>query len=171
MPKAFVIPSVVYFYGLAGAGKNYVGDIFGSLTGWDVYHADVDLTPDMLQAIEEGRVFTEQMRDRFYAIVADHIKEIRKKNDHIVVTQATYKQRHRDCLMSGIAGMDMVCVTADDARIIDRLQKRGDFITPDYAARMRRDFDPPAAGAKTIENNAGESEIVAQLMRIYPGCC
>jgi gluconokinase len=164
LPRA---PSVLYFYGLAGVGKNFVGDIAGRLTGRHVYHADVDLTEEMRKAIADQRPFTPEMRDRYYAIVADRIAELRREHGALVVTQGTYKNQHRDYLMSRVPDMDMICVVADDALILDRLRARGSELTPDYAARIKANFEPPAKGAKTILNNAGEDEIAKHLASLY----
>ncbi len=165
LPKS--LPSVIYFYGLAGAGKNFVGNILGKMTGWPVYHADSDLTPDMLQAILEKRVFTDAMRDRFYEIVGDRILQLRQKHEHLIVTQATYKRRHRDYLMKRVPDMEMVWVCATDAHILERLQGQGGEVPPDYAARIKTVFEPPMSAAKRIDNDAGEGEVIGQLKKMY----
>jgi gluconate kinase len=161
-------PPVLYFYGLAGAGKNYVGDLVGRLTGRHVYHADVDLTPDMRKAIAEKRPFTPEMRDEYYAIVADRILSLLKDHKALVVTQGTYKAQHRRYLAARVPGMDLICITADKATILQRLKARGDAVTPEYAAALAANFEPPGAAEKVIANNGGESNILTQLAHLYP---
>ncbi|BAX53158.1 hypothetical protein PDPUS_1_01784 [Photobacterium damselae subsp. piscicida] len=41
-------PNVLFLFGLSGAGKSYVGDVIGQHSGWHVYHADEDLTQEMV---------------------------------------------------------------------------------------------------------------------------
>jgi gluconokinase len=157
----------VYLYGLAGAGKNFVGDLIGKLSGRFVYHADQDLTDEMRCAAREGRIFTPAMRDTFFRVVADRIIDLQRIHGPLVATQATYKTQHRDYLQSRIRDIDLICITASDAKIVERLTKRGDFVTADYAAKMRGLFDPPAADSRIIENEIGAAEILQQVRSFY----
>ncbi len=163
------VPPVVYFYGLAGAGKNFAGDILARLTGRAVYHADEDMTDEMRLAIAEKRSFTPEMRDRYFVIVAKRINELRHVhgNAGLVATQATYKAKHRDYLLEKVPGIDMVLVTAEDENIIERLRRRGDDVTSQYASIIKKNFEPPPAGAKTIVNNEDEAEIIRQFEKLY----
>lgn len=167
-PNLSNAPSVLYIYGLAGAGKTYVGEIIGSVAGWYVYEADDDLTPDMKKARDEKKLFTSEMRDEFFCIVADRILQLRLEHEHVVVTQATYMKQHRDYLARRIPDMDFICVTASD-EIIDRhLTDRDNDIDRPYAASMRKNFQPPPEGSKIIVNNVyGKAEIVSQLTKLY----
>jgi len=60
-------PATLFFFGLAGSGKSFVGDLIGELANWHVYHADDDLTDEMRLALDEQRAFTNPMRDRTLA--------------------------------------------------------------------------------------------------------
>ena len=165
------VPPVVYFYGLAGAGKNFAGDILARLTGRPVYHADEDMTAEMRLAIAEKRSFTPEMRDRYFVIVAKRINELRRihGNSGLVATQATYKAQHRAYLAAKVPEIDMVLVTADDENILERLRRRGDDVTSAYAAIIKNNFEPPPAGSKTIVNNEDEAEIIRQFENLYGG--
>lgn len=160
-------PAVLYFYGLAGVGKSFVGDLVGKHTGWPVYHADSDLTDEMKQAIAEKKSFTPAMRDRYFAIVAERILELRRMHLHLIVTQATYKAEHRNFLMTKIPDMALILVTAAPDIIVDRLRARGDAVTPEYAATMAKNFESPPSSAKCIKNEGGEVEILSQLAQMY----
>jgi gluconate kinase len=161
------VPSILYLYGPAGAGKNFVGDVAGRLTGRYVYHADVDLTPEMRAAVAEKRPFTPEMRDRYYNVVAGRLEALLEKHGALVATQGTYKRQHREWLRARLPGLETVCVTADDALILSRLWARGGDITPEYAALLRAAFEPPLPGEKVIINNAGEAEIISQMTELY----
>jgi gluconate kinase len=160
-------PAVIYLFGLAGAGKNFVGDIIGTLSGRYVYHADQDLTEEMLCAVHEGRVFTPGMRDRFFRVVADRIHALRAIHGPLIATQATYKSQHRHYLRERIPDIDFICITASDERIAERLTKRGDHVTADYAEKMRSLFDLPAEGTPILVNEYGEAEVVQQVADLY----
>jgi gluconate kinase len=160
-------PSVLYFYGLAGAGKSYVAELVGRLAGWHVYDADEDLTPELRQALAEKRHFTVEMRDRFFVVVSSRIIELAKTHDRLAVSQATYRRRHREYLTSHIPGLELIWVRARDETIMNRLRRRGGEVTPEYATLMKLGFEPPPAGAKILENDGGEAEVVSQLNRMY----
>jgi len=162
-------PAVLYFYGLAGAGKTYVAQLVGELSGRPVYDADDDLTPELQRALAERRHFTLEMLDRFFEIVCLRINELAKTHGPIVVSQATYRRRHREYLATCVKDMDMICVTAPDETILERLRSRGGEVTPEYATLMKLGFDPPPPGAKIIENDGDEAGIVRQLSRMYGG--
>lgn len=160
-------PSVLYFYGLAGAGKSYVADLVGRLAGWQVHDADDDLTPELRQALAEQRHFTLEMLDRFFEVVSSRVTELARTHGRLAVSQATYRRRHREYLTSHVRGMDLICVTAQDATILQRLRRRGGQVTPDYAILMKLGFEPPPPGAKVIENDRDDAAIVSQLREMY----
>jgi gluconokinase len=164
------LPSILHFYGLAGAGKNFVADLVGTQTGCFVYHADADLTPAIQRAITAQEPLTMEMRDEYFYIVAGKILELIKIHPRVAVTQATYKARHRQYLKDRIPGLETVCVTAPDDVIMARLAARGDAVTPDYATRLRAAFEPPGEGEKVLFNDKGAGEALARLLALYNPC-
>lgn len=160
-------PKVLFLFGLSGAGKSYVGNLIGELADWHVYHADDDLTAEMILALDEQRPFTERMRDDYFPVVVERIRALQKDYTHIVVTQGVYKQRHRDYLLQNIPGMEMLCVDASNQFILQRLGRRNDGITNASAEALRRDFELPDKNTKVITNQEGTAEIIRQLNHFY----
>ncbi len=160
-------PATLFLFGIAGGGKSYVGNLIGRLAGWHVYHADDDLTDEMKLALAARRPFTEPMRDRFFAIVIDKILNLQKIYPQLVVTQAVYKQRHRDLLMAQILNLELICVTAAEPVIFQRIKRRDEGITIESAAALRADFEAPLPDNKIIVNNGGTLDIIQQLNRYY----
>jgi len=160
-------PATLFLFGLAGGGKSYVGNLIGRLAGWQVYDADDDLTDEMQLALAEHRPFTPPMRERFFAIVIEKILQLQKQYPKLVVTQAVYKQQHRDYLLAHIPHMELICVTADDAVIFRRINKRSAGITIESAAALRADFEAPVSDCKIIVNDNGAADIIEQLNRFY----
>jgi gluconate kinase len=160
-------PPTLFLFGLAGSGKSYVGNLIGQRAGWHVYHADDDLTDEMKLALAEHRPFTGPMRDRFFALIVDKIRQLQQRHPHLVITQAVYKQQHRDYLLARIPAMELVCVSADDATILQRINRRSDGITIASAAALRADFEAPADGCRTIVNDSDAGAIVRQLNNHY----
>ncbi len=160
-------PKILFLFGLSGAGKSYVGNLIGEMADWYVYHADDDLTDDMLLALKEQRSFTEQMRDDFFPVVAERILALAKTKKRIVVTQGVYKQRHRDYLLAAIPEMEMLCVDASNQFIEQRLGHRSNGISNASAEALRRDFELPDNKTKVITNQHGAAEIIQQLNDCY----
>jgi gluconokinase len=160
-------PSTLFLFGLAGSGKSYVGNLIGERAGWHVYHADDDLTEEMKQALAAHRPFTGPMRDRFFALIVEKILALQQRHAHLVITQAVYKQQHRDFLLARVPNMELLCVNADDATILQRINRRSDGITVASAAALRADFEAPAADCRIIVNDSDAAAIVRQLNRHY----
>jgi len=160
-------PQIIFFYGLAGVGKSYVGDLVGELSGRYVYHADQDITDDMNQAISDDRPFTGDMRDDYFSIISEKIIDLKKAHSQLIVTQATYKQKHRDFLNSIIPNMDLIWVTADIDIIKQRLVKRNNNVTLTAANRLLQDFEAPSHKAKVIANEGDDNFIINQMNDLY----
>lgn len=162
-------PPTLFLFGLAGSGKSFVGDLIGAQAGWHVYHADDDLTDEMRQALAERRPFTAPMRDRFFALIVGKIRDLQRVHARLVVTQAVYKRQHRDFLLANIPDMELVCIAADDATIIRRINARRDGIALDSAAALRADFEAPVAGTRIVDNSGDAAHVIRQLNRYYGG--
>ncbi len=159
-------PSVLFLFGLAGVGKNFVGDLLGACSGRHVYHADSDITPAMREAIAARQPFTGEMRDEFFEVIKCQIAALQSKYGPLIVTQATYKQRHRDFITQHIPGVQFVHIVATDAIILERLRNRGDWISPEYASQMRANFEQPPASYPVLTNNGTSSEILSQVNKL-----
>jgi gluconokinase len=159
-------PSVLFLFGLAGVGKSYLGDMLANLSGRSVYHADVDITKEMRAALARGESFTEAMRDDYFSIVATRITEHRAKLGPLIVTQAAYKERHREYLRGIVGDIEFIHVVASDQTTIHRLNHRGNLVTQDLANLMRTHFEPPPPGTKTIENEGELTGLIARLREL-----
>jgi gluconokinase len=161
------LPDLVFFFGLAGAGKTYCGNLVSSDLGYHCYDLDTDCTPEMRAAIASGTPFTEQMRDDFFAIVTQRIRELKEKYPKLLVMQAAYKERHRAMVVSHHPGLQMVWVDAPDELITHRLQARGDAVSAQYASRIRANFEAPASGLRLLNDVADSREIRARFTGLF----
>lgn len=165
LPKA---PQVLFLFGLAGTGKSYIGDLIGKHLHWRVYHADEDLTDEMKQALAQSRPFTDSMRDRYVAILVDKIREMQAQHEHIVVTQGLYKQRHREWLQCNLESIELVCVSASEALLLQRIQERPNGILLESARALFADFEHPDGETKVIDNSSGDDDrLIEQLNRFF----
>jgi gluconokinase len=155
MTETPVMPQIWFLFGLSGSGKTYAGNIIAAETGWDVYHADEDITPAMRTALQQSQAFTPAMREEYFALLVDKIHRRKRPGQPLLVTQGAYKQRNRDFLRLQIPGLELVWIDAPDDLVLRRLQLRRDGISPASAAALTGDFEVPANGLRIINDGDG----------------
>ncbi|MET0790305.1 MAG: hypothetical protein ABW061_02175, partial [Polyangiaceae bacterium] len=143
------------FFGQSGAGKSFVGRVCAEEFGFEQYEGDRDLTPEMLEALREQRVFTQQMRSEFTAVLSRGIRERRFEltqsdalHPGIAVSQGLFKARDRAQLQLDYPDARLIWVRAPESLIAARLQQRtGHIASNTYAQLVNSGFEPPAHGA------------------------
>ena len=161
------LPRVTLLFGLAGAGKTYVGSKLGALTGVYVYEADDELTPEMLACLARGELFTSDMRTEYFKRVAERILKLLATKQHLIVTQSAYSAEHRAMLEREIPGLEPIWVVASWPVINQRLERRGDWVTPEYARKIAHRFVEPGAGVRKISNDGDEVVLQAEIGRVF----
>lgn len=155
---------IVFLFGLAGAGKSYLAQMIADNYSFFLYEADEDLTPAMKKAIQDKQSFTEEMRDEYYSIVADRILALSKIHTKVVVSQGLFKNKHRRYLMNKIPGINFIWVKAEQEKLIERLNARGNEITPEYAKKIALNFEDPDFKVHEIINNSEPSNQVKNIL-------
>lgn len=164
LPRA---PAVLFFYGLAGAGKTHVGQWVARETGRWFHDADDDISDEMRQALAEQRPFTDTMRDAYFPRVVERIQRLQQQHETLVVTQGVYKQRHREYLQQAIPGVALVCVQCSLTTLQRRLSERQGGISSASAAALLADFEPPPADWPVLVNEGNDADVMRQLIRWY----
>lgn len=164
LPRA---PRGLYLIGLAGVGKNHVGDLIGRLFGYRVYHADSDLPADMQEAVAKNELWTQEQVDGFHAIIRRRTRELLEAHPRVVVTQATYFQRYRDLMAEEVPEIEFLWIVADHEVNVGRIRDRKDYVSVEYFEATLHYFEKPPAGTKTLWNNGSDEEIVRQLVAYY----
>jgi gluconate kinase len=136
-------PGLLFFMGLAGAGKTFTGRLIADELGYYAYDLDQDLIPEMRSAIQTRSPFTNEMRAKYFNIVIQRIAELKSKHPKLIVMQAAYKEENRKRVSLEHPELVFVHVTAPEAMILSRLQRRGDLISSDYALTMAQGFEYP----------------------------
>ena len=154
---------LLYLFGLPAAGKNYVGRVLAEAFGYTFYDGDLDLTPEMRDAVREERPFTDTMRDRYYAVLVERIADLRAEHPALAFCQATFKERHRRLIAAAFPDVVFVLVAADEATRLARLAGGNNPVTVAYARQIAAFFEPPTHPHHVIVNEGGRAEVVAQL--------
>jgi shikimate kinase len=159
---------IIIVFGLAAAGKTYVGKLISKY--FNFYHEDADqwLTADMQEYVHEKKIFTLGMLDDFTSNIIMNIEKLAAVHKNLVISQALYRAKNREVILSHFQDRDVLFlqIDADDEVIYQRLVKRGDWVMPDYATAMRHFFQSMDAAIKINNNHNGEEPILAQLQKI-----
>lgn len=154
---------LIYLFGLPAAGKNYVGRILAEEFDYTFYDGDLDLTPEMRDAVREERPFTDAMRDRFYGLLIDRIGILIEEYPELAFCQATFKERHRERITAAFPDVVFVLVEAEEHVRMERLTRGGNPVTVDYARQIAGFFERPRHPHFIITNNEGRKDVVRQL--------
>lgn len=154
---------LIYLFGRAAAGKNFVGRIMAEEFGYFFYDGDQDLTDEMRAAMREGRPFTDGMRDRFYAIVIERIAELRATHPLLAFGQATFKEQHRELIAAAFPDIVFVLVEAELEARMERLARGGNPVSAGYAQMIDAFFEPPRHPHFVIRNDGGRDDVARQL--------
>lgn len=157
---------LLYLYGLSAAGKNFVGHVLEDSFGFTFYDGDWDLTDELREAVRTKQPFTDDMRDRYYAIIVRRLAELRASNPFLVFGQATFKERHRQQILAAHPDTIFVLITADLSLRMGRLQRGNNPVTADYAQRIDQFFEPPQHPSYTIHNSGTRSDVVRQCLNL-----
>ena len=153
----------IYLFGLPAAGKNFAGRVLAEEFGYTFYDGDLDLTPEMVDAVREGRPFTEEMRDRFYNLLVERIAELRADHPLLAFCQATFKEHHRALIEDAYPDIVFLLVEADVEVRMSRLARGGNPVTVEYAQRIDSLFERPRHPHFVITNNHGREDVARQL--------
>lgn len=161
------LPQVTYFFGVPGVGKSFCGSLLSELTGIDWYEADSDLPADIVTTIEKKIPFTEEQRDRLYAHVGSQILAKLSQGQKLIVSQATFKERHRAMLRARIPDLCFVWVRASPATIERRLTERGGILAPDYGKSIAQFFEPPPESDPSLWNDGDRDNVIREFSRLF----
>ncbi len=155
-------PHCLFLFGLAGAGKTYLGRLIAERFGYTAYDLDSDLTPEMREAIAAKLPYTEEMRDEFFDVVIRRIAELKVLHPRLVLMQAAYKERHRIKVRQAYPEIQFVWVDAPLEIIQQRLTARRDAISPEYALSIMANFEPPCDLSMRLVNDLSAHDDLAR---------
>jgi gluconokinase len=161
-------PHLLFFMGLAGAGKTFTGRLIAEKLGYYSYDLDQDLIPEMRDAIATRTPFTNQMRGKYFDTVSKRISVLKSQHSNLIVMQAAYKEENRRRVSLDHPELTFVHVTAPEAMIVSRLRKRGDTISPDYALNMAQGFEYPHNAPELLNDTEDTLLLVQRFKDIWP---
>ncbi|EKD75376.1 MAG: hypothetical protein ACD_44C00148G0001 [uncultured bacterium] len=154
---------LIILFGLSGSGKNFVGEILAKEFHFHYWDADAALPEKMREAIAHKQFFTQAMRDEMTELVIKKIDALQSQHEHLVISQALYKEKNRTTLSIAFPGAIFVHVKTTLENIRTRLNKRKNGISYDYAYQISQFFEEPLLAHKILINESDQNAIIGQI--------
>jgi len=158
---------LIILFGLAGSGKNFVGEILAKQFNYYFWDADRSLPEEVQQSIREKKSFTQSMRNQITDMVIQETTKLLLTHQKLVVAQALYKEANREMLRQTFPDALFIHVQADQQIILQRLKQRGGIVDKEYAKAIAANFEEPHLRHEKIINNKDEKAILAQFIAIF----
>jgi gluconate kinase len=157
---------LLILFGKAGAGKNHVAKIFEKEFGYYFYDADQDLTEEMINCIKYHLNFTDDMRNKYFEIIKNRIKELIKDKNKVILTQGLFRNKNRNDLIKEFQFANFIWVEAENNILEKRVAERKSDVTIDYARKINKFFENPNFNTYKLINNSTDEEILVQAHTI-----
>lgn len=168
---------ILLIFGSAGVGKNFVGELLARDFAFQFYDADQDLTRDMVTAIRQQQTFTQAMRDDYATSMIKTLQKLsstlspqtqtnataRCLQPDVALAQALPKESNRQQILRALPSAKFMYVDASVDITSQRLAQRNDWISLEFAAKIRAVFEPPRLPHVRLDNNGDINHIRQQL--------
>lgn len=160
-------------YGMAGAGKTYLGKLLQKKFGFYFWDADNALTDNMIDCIKQKKLIDQSVRNEYVDVIKERISLLLNTvhDQPIVVSQALYKSPARKMLMQSFKEAYFIHVDAQDEIILKRLKKRNNNMDSDYLMGMKVHFDQPdheeMQRTLTIDNSLDKKKGLLHLLKTH----
>lgn len=114
----------LFLYGMAGAGKTFVGKLLRKETGIYFHDADQDMPESMRRAISERLPITDTMRDEFADAIIEKVAALNASYTDFCIAQAVFKKIHRDRIQAAHSCLQFVLVDSSPQLLSARLRAR-----------------------------------------------
>lgn len=158
---------IVVMFGLAGAGKNYVGQLLEKQTNCYFWDADEAISEEMKHCIQKKIPFSQEIRDQYFNIVMERAQELHLEHENIIISQAFYKNKNREEFLTRFPKAIFIQVSASFETILHRLRERNDMIDAEYARKISINFEVPTHEYSLIDNEGGDINLLDQLRDIH----
>lgn len=119
-------PHIVIVTGVTGSGKSTVGRALADRLGWRFHDADDLHTVENIERMRRNEPLDDAHRLPWLLQVRAVVEEAAREGRGEVIACSALKQRYRQTIAGGIAGVRFVHLTADPVLLRQRLQLRRD---------------------------------------------
>jgi len=157
---------LMFLFGPAGAGKNFVGELLGEGFGYHFYDADDDLTPEVITAVKKREPISSSLRRDYFNKVIERVKELGEIHRNIVCAQALIRDENRLQILGQLPDAVFIHIKVEPEIIDERLRQRNDWVDVAYGREIQAAFEPPSHDYFILENNGGKDNVTQQLKQI-----
>jgi carbohydrate kinase (thermoresistant glucokinase family) len=129
---------LIYLYGLPGAGKNFIGEVYKSKFNFYFQDADEYLPEKMKNKLKQGKHFTVEDVKEYHYIIADKIYKLKKEHQNLIISQASLFSKHRQIIKDKNPSIEFIYINSDRNTIIKRLNHRKGYVTQKYMLDLEK---------------------------------
>jgi len=129
---------LIYLYGLPGAGKNFIGEVYKNKFNFHFQDADEYLPKKMKNKLKRGEHFTVEDVKGYHYIIANKIYKLKKKYKNLVISQASLFIEHRQIIKDKNPLVEFIYINSDRNTIMNRLNHRKGYVTQKYMLYLEK---------------------------------
>jgi len=158
---------LIYLYGLPGAGKNFIGEVYKNKFNFHFQDADEYLPEKMKNKLKQGEHFTREDVKEYHYIIANKIYKLKKKHRNLVISQASLFIGHRQIIKDKNPLVKFIYINSDRNTIIKRLNHRKGYVTQKYMLYLEKYLEIDENN-NYINNKSNDNidSIVRQIFKI-----
>jgi carbohydrate kinase (thermoresistant glucokinase family) len=156
---------LIYLYGLPGAGKNFIGEVYKNKFNFHFQDADEYLPEKMKNKLKQGEHFTIEDVKEYHYIIANKIYKLKKKHKNLVVSQASLFITHRQIIKDKNPLVNFIYINSDRNTIIKRLNHRQGYVTQKYMLDLEKYLEIDKNN--NFINNKSNDNIDSIVMQIF----
>ena len=156
----------VVVMGVSGSGKTSIGKSLAEHSGWDFYDADDFHPPENVSKMASGTPLTDSDRAPWLAALHDLITSSLIENRHGVLACSALKERYRQRLLEGHAGVQLVYLKGSYDLIWSRMSVRTDHYMKPHMLQSQFDTLEEPTNALTVEISIPVNEIIREILQV-----
>jgi gluconokinase len=151
--------------GVSGSGKSTIGQAVAQELGWDFYDADDFHPPANVAKMARGTPLNDDDRAPWLASLHNLISTKLKENRPGVLACSALKERYRQQLLAGNAGVRIVYLKGSYDLIRSRMSARaGHYMKPEMLKSQFDALEEPES-ALVVDIGLPPDEVVAQIVK------
>lgn len=158
-PRFFIV------MGVSGCGKSSMGKKLAEHLGWDFYDADDFHPPENVAKMASGTPLDDSDRIPWLASLHDLILSSLKADKPGVLACSALKERYRQRLMDGHAGVQIAYLKGSYDLIWSRMEKRTDHYMKPHMLKSQFDALEEPTNALTINISMSVDDIVQEILK------
>lgn len=150
--------------GVSGCGKSSIGKALARSLGWNFYDADDFHPPANVAKMASGTPLDDSDRAPWLTALHDLISASLKADQPGVLACSALKERYRQRLMDGNAGVQIVYLKGSYDLIWSRMEKRTDHYMKPHMLKSQFETLEEPVNALTIEISMLVDDIVQEII-------